>query len=94
MTQPSRHWLDLLEPAGIWCGEVLTWPELEETEAFAALDAVQKVAGPDGTSMHTTRCPIRIDGRVLKSAVGAPALGADSDDIREMLSAPRTRKAG
>ena len=94
VTRPSRHWLDRLEPAGIWCGEVLTWPELEETEAFAALDAVQKVDRPGGTGMHTTRCPIRIDGRVLKSAVGAPALGADSDEIRAMLSEPRTRKAG
>ena len=91
VTRPSRHWL---EPEGIWCGEVLTWPELEKTEAFAALDAVQQVIGTDGASMHTTRCPIRIDGRVLKSTAGAPALGADSDDIREMLSEPREQKAG
>lgn len=72
------HWLDRLEPADIWCSRVLDWPELIETEGFAALDAVQTVKAPDGTAIRTTRCPIRIDGQVMTSDAGGPALGADT----------------
>ncbi|WP_306142142.1 CaiB/BaiF CoA-transferase family protein [Roseibium sp. MMSF_3412] len=72
------HWLDRLEPADIWCSRVLDWPELIETEGFAALDAVQTVKAPDGTAIRTTRCPIRMDGQVMTSDAGGPALGADT----------------
>ena len=72
------HWLDKLEPADIWCSRVLDWPELIETEGFAALDAVQTVKAPDGTAIRTTRCPIRMDGQVMTSDAGGPALGADT----------------
>lgn len=71
-------WLERLEPADIWCARVLDWPELIETEGFAALDAVQTVTAPDGTAITTTRCPIRMDGQVMTSSVGGPALGADT----------------
>ncbi|MEL7525016.1 MAG: CoA transferase [Pseudomonadota bacterium] len=72
------HWLNRLEPADIWCARVLDWPELIETEGFAALDALQVITAPDGTSIRTTRCPIRIDGLVMTSPAGGPALGADT----------------
>ncbi|WP_420334635.1 CaiB/BaiF CoA transferase family protein [Roseibium sp.] len=72
------HWLDRLEPADIWCSRVLDWPELIETEGFAALDAIQTVKAPDGTAIRTTRCPIRLDGQVMTSDAGGPALGADT----------------
>ena len=72
------QWLAKLEPADIWCSRVLDWPELIETEGFAALDALQVVKAPDGTEIRTTRCPIRMDGHVMTSDVGGPALGADT----------------
>lgn len=74
-TGTTRTWLDRLEPADIWCAEVLDWPRLSETEGFAALEPLQQVTSADGTSMTTTRCPIRIDGRTLTSTRGAPRLG-------------------
>ena len=78
-TGSVRHWLDRLEPADIWCAQVLDWPALVETQGFAALDMLQDIALPDGSSAATTRCPIRIDGAVFKSGRGGPALGADTD---------------
>ncbi|WP_204115276.1 CaiB/BaiF CoA transferase family protein [Shimia biformata] len=73
-----QHWLDRLEPADIWCARVMDWPELMATDGFAALDAVQEIAAPDGTQIRTTRCPIRLDGAVLRNPEGGPALGADT----------------
>lgn len=87
-TQSTAHWLSILEPADIWCADVLTWPRLMEHEGFKALDFVQEVVRDGLTefreediSLKTTRCPIRIDGEILTSRKGAPRLGADTDRI-------------
>lgn len=77
-TGRTKDWLNALEPSGVWCAEVLEWPELEASEAFEALEAVQEIAGYDGSRMRTTTCPIRIDGVVFKARDAAPALGADT----------------
>ncbi|MHB1020832.1 MAG: CaiB/BaiF CoA transferase family protein [Acidobacteriaceae bacterium] len=74
-TQSTAHWLAILEPADIWCADVLTWDRLLQHEAFRVLDMVQEVTSRPGVTMRTTRCPIRIDGEVLKSGKGAPRVG-------------------
>ncbi|AKH99224.1 putative acyl-CoA transferase/carnitine dehydratase [Hoeflea sp. IMCC20628] len=68
-------WLSRLEPADVWCAEVLDWPKFSQTEGFAALDPLQEVVAGNGATMTTTRCPIRIDGHRLASPRGAPSLG-------------------
>lgn len=78
-TKPTRIWLDILEPAGIWCAPVLDWPTFVETEGFEALDILQTVRTSSGAEAVTTRCPIRIDGATLANGIAGPALGADTD---------------
>ena len=80
-TRPTAVWLALLEPADIWCAEVLDWPRLEKHPGFAALDAVQDVVSSGGEAMRTTRCPIQIDGETLKSKRGAPRLGQHTEEV-------------
>ncbi|HLJ70970.1 MAG TPA: CaiB/BaiF CoA-transferase family protein [Roseiarcus sp.] len=80
-TRPTAAWLALLEPADIWCAEVFDWPRLETHPGFAALDAVQEVASSGGETMRTTRCPIQVDGRTLKSKRGAPRLGEHTQEV-------------
>lgn len=75
-TKNTRHWLDILEPAGIWCAPVLDWPAFTASDGFLALDAVQTITSTDGNTALTTKCPIRIDGAQMSSGQGAPALGA------------------
>ena len=77
----TRAWLDILEPAGIWAVPVQSWPELIAEPGFEVLEAVQTVSSPDGESLRLTRCPIRIDGRILTSERSAPRLGADNAAI-------------
>lgn len=71
----TAEWLRILEPADIWCAEVFDWARLLDHPGFEALDMLQTVgnAGPD--QIRTTRCPIRIDGQVLKAPLMAPLLG-------------------
>lgn len=81
----TETWLKILEPADVWCAELFDLPSLIEHDAFAALDMVQTTVRDDGVAVQTTRCPIRIDGQVLKNARGAPRLGADTENIRRTL---------
>ena len=80
-TRPTSTWLALLEPADIWCAAVLDWPHLETHPGFSALDAVQDVASSGGDVMRTTRCPIQVDGEILKSRRGAPRLGEHTAEV-------------
>jgi CoA:oxalate CoA-transferase len=84
-TASTQHWLSILEPADIWCADVLTWPQLVQQEAFQQLDMVQEVSRSNGISLQTTRCPIRIDGEILKSSRGAPRLGEQTEEITKEL---------
>jgi len=79
-TQSTAHWLAVLQPADIWCAEVLDWPALLASEAFQRLDMIQHITGP-GASLDTLRGPLRVDGAVLTSQRAAPSLGADRDKI-------------
>ena len=74
--RPTGDWLAVLQPADIWCAEVLDWPALLQAEAFRRLSALQTISGPDAR-LQTTRAPIRIDGGTLAAPRAAPALGAD-----------------
>jgi CoA:oxalate CoA-transferase len=87
--QTTARWLALLEPAGIWCADVLTWPQLLQHPGFQVLDMVQDLEMESGPALHTTRCPIRIDQRTLRSPRPAPQLGAHNGEIlRELGLAP------
>lgn len=77
----TAHWLGILDPADIWCSDVFTWPRLMEHDAFKVLDMVQRVSRANGASLLTTRCPIRVDGKTLKSSRGAPHVGEHNNLI-------------
>ncbi len=83
---PTGHWLAILEPADIWCADVLNWSRLFAHDGFQALDFLQRVQRSDDIALTTTRCPIRIDGAILTSPRGAPRTGQHTAAItRELL---------
>jgi crotonobetainyl-CoA:carnitine CoA-transferase CaiB-like acyl-CoA transferase len=80
-TQDTQFWLDILEPADIWCAKVLNYKQLFAEEGFKILDFTQQVEMQDGYSYKTTRCPIKIDGEYFTSTKGSPKLGQDNARI-------------
>jgi crotonobetainyl-CoA:carnitine CoA-transferase CaiB-like acyl-CoA transferase len=82
-TRPSQHWLDILEPADIWCARVLSWNELVDSTGFKALDMLQTVTREDNVSIRTTRAPIRINGVRPTTSRAAPLIGEQSAAIRK-----------
>ncbi|MEJ5995005.1 CaiB/BaiF CoA-transferase family protein [Pedobacter sp. Du54] len=81
LTKTTEHWLSRLEPADIWCADVLNWSSLMEHDGFKVLNMIQEVEMLDGYTYKTTRCPIRIDGELLTSTKGSPKLGQDNEHI-------------
>lgn len=82
-SKTTQAWLEILEPADIWCSDVLTWDQLRQTEGYRALDFEQEVVNSRGTKLLTSRCPIRVDGGVYKSPKAAPFIGEDNPHIEE-----------
>lgn len=82
-TKPTQDWLSVLEPADIWCAEVMDWKTLFDTEAFKILNMIQKVNMSDGYTFETTRCPIQINGEWLTSELGTPKLGEHNMELRK-----------
>ncbi|WP_298319481.1 CaiB/BaiF CoA-transferase family protein [uncultured Aquimarina sp.] len=80
-TKNTEGWLSILEPADIWCASVIDWKTLFDHQGFKILDMIQKVKMGDGFEYETTRCPIKIDGELLKSPLGSPALGEHTASI-------------
>jgi len=81
--ETTEHWLNILEPADIWCAKVLDWETMVKHEGFKILDMVQRIQRDDGLDIETLRCPIKIDGEIFKSNKAAPKIGNDNDSIKK-----------
>ena len=81
--QTTEYWLSILEPADIWCAEVLDWEKMVKHEGFKILDMVQRIKRDDGLNIETLRCPIKIDGEIFKSDKAAPKIGNDNSNIKK-----------
>ena len=92
--ETTETWLSKLEPADIWCADVLNWNALMEHDGFKVLNMIQEVEMVDGYRYKTTRCPIRIDGELLTSTKGSPKLGQDNERIiKEFITQKTTANA-
>ncbi|RVT81854.1 CoA transferase [Rhodobacteraceae bacterium CCMM004] len=87
VTRPTAAWLEVLQPADIWCSEVLTWAELRQSAGYRTLDLEQTIRRNGAVRLETLRAPLRIDGATLKSDRAAPALGQDTERVLGPLRA-------
>jgi crotonobetainyl-CoA:carnitine CoA-transferase CaiB-like acyl-CoA transferase len=85
-TSTAAQWLARLEPADVWCAEVLDWKRLLAHEGFNVLGMTQEVVRGSGTRYLTTRCPIRLDGQRLYASRGSPDLGEQTQAISQEFS--------
>jgi len=81
VNQSTQEILKILEPADIWCAEVLDWENMLKHEGFKKLDMTQRIKSLDGLDIKTLRCPIRVDGEIFKSDLAAPKVGQDNERI-------------
>ena len=84
LTRSTKHWLDILQPADVWCAPVYDYAALRAQKGYQALQMEMEVS--NGISLTTTRCPIKVDGEYLTSQIGAPFLGEHTDKINREFS--------
>lgn len=82
----TADWLAVLDPADIWCSEVLGWRELLRSEAMKQLQMIQPLERSPGDDLLTTRCPIRLNGGLLTSNRPAPSVGEHTSTIQREFS--------
>lgn len=82
----TEQWLDILEPADIWCAGVLDYAQFLAHDAYRVLEMDQQILLGSDKTITTTRCPIRIDGQRYFSARPGPALGAQTQAIDREFS--------
>jgi crotonobetainyl-CoA:carnitine CoA-transferase CaiB-like acyl-CoA transferase len=75
------EWLEVFEPADIWCSPVLDWNDLLASDGFNMLDLLQTVEREDNVSILTTRSPIRVNGARPRTSRAAPRVGEHSEAI-------------
>jgi len=85
ISHTADHWLYILESADIWCAPVLDYDRLIKEEGYRVLNMEITVTTSNGLSVRTTRCPFRVDGKLLASAKGAPLLGEHNDEIEKQF---------
>jgi CoA:oxalate CoA-transferase len=85
LTKCTQHWLSILEPADIWCAKVMNYEQLSGEEGYKLLQMQLQVETSNGLSVTTTRCPIRVDGEMLVSKIGAPLLGEHNEKIEKQF---------
>jgi crotonobetainyl-CoA:carnitine CoA-transferase CaiB-like acyl-CoA transferase len=81
----TQYWLDILEKADVWCAPVLDYEKLVKQDGYRALNMEIVVKTSNGLSVTTTRCPIRVDGKILVSEKGAPVLGEHNQEIEHQF---------
>lgn len=82
----TDEWLQLLDAEGIWASTVLTYEQSLQHEGAKVLGMRQEVVLPDGSTLSTTRCPIRINGEKLYSGIAAPRPGAQTELINQQFN--------
>jgi CoA:oxalate CoA-transferase len=90
-TGSSSCWINKLLADGIWAMEVFDWNKMTDHAAYKVLQMEQTVITSKGEKIITTRCPVRINGKKLFSAVPAPTLGEHNKKIMEefLIKAPQ-----
>jgi crotonobetainyl-CoA:carnitine CoA-transferase CaiB-like acyl-CoA transferase len=94
-SRATSELMDIFVAADVWACEVLNWQDLFNSDAFRQLDFIQDLDLPSAGCIQTTRCPIRLDGHLLKSRVPAPAVGQHTSEIEAEfdLVAPKKTKS-
>ena len=77
--------MSVLEPADIWCAEVLDWEKMLKHDGFKVLDMTQRIKSADGLDIETLRCPIKVDGEIFKSDRAAPKVGQHNEKIKNEM---------
>lgn len=78
----TREWLDLLEPAGVWCAPVQDYEDLQRDPQVLHNDMIWTLPiGTEGATFRTVGTPFRFFGTPLTERRGVPRAGQHNDEL-------------
>lgn len=77
----ARHWLDLLQDAGLPAGRVLTIAEAFEDPQSHHHGMLHEFEHPTAGWVKTTGSPLRLDGEQARASDSPPSLGQHTSEI-------------
>ncbi len=85
-TKDSRYWIEKSKELDLWVMPVLNWRQMKASQGYQVLDMEQTIQLPEGATFVTTRCPVRFNGKIIKSGKPAPQVGENNDCIKASLT--------
>jgi len=84
----SKEWIALLEAAGVPCGPINTFRDLDSHDQILARETLKTIPHPSAGTMRSVASPMRFSRSTAEDNRAAPLLGADTDAVlREALGA-------
>lgn len=80
-TDTTRHWLDILVPAGIWAAAVRTTKEAVDELRDIDSDLLVTVDGPAGTPIELVGCPIKLSATPWQQRLSPPRVGEHTAEL-------------
>lgn len=82
---PRRFWIDALEKRGSMAGEVRTHSEVLNSDQVAQSNSIEYLETTRGERGAYVRAPAQIVGQERATARPAPQVGANTDEILELI---------
>lgn len=92
-TQPSRHWIETFNAAGVPCGPIYSMDQVFADEQVQALGMVEPVDHPQLGSLQLLGSPLNFHGLPRPSFRATSNAGADADEILDGLGYSASRIA-
>ncbi|MBN2106442.1 MAG: CoA transferase [Deltaproteobacteria bacterium] len=83
--QPSSHWLELFDTAGIPCGPIYTVDQVVADPQVRARDMVSQVSHPAYGAINMLGFPIKFSETPGRSPSAPPTLGEHTEEVLESL---------
>jgi crotonobetainyl-CoA:carnitine CoA-transferase CaiB-like acyl-CoA transferase len=93
LRRTAKEWVEALQKEGIHCVQVMDYDMLRKEPAYQSLAMELKVKTSNGLTITTTRCPIRMDGMLFTSDIGAPLLGEHTQEIDQIFCITKESEA-
>lgn len=85
ITKTTKEWIEILQAKDVWCGEVLTYPEVVENPQVKHMKIFQRMEGAEYGPVTIVSNPIQFSSTPVTYRITPPILGEHNHQILQEL---------